>query len=1218
MEFPKLGPFAIQYRRHSIGMRQGKAFRLGFGLGKATPRPDTQRLRHEPWHFAVMSETESAIIRSWIDILAFDRLDDRQKRVEFWSDITIQIQQMSNHHIKTLIFRYPDFVNIVLNHTTPETYEGNHEIWRSAVRITMKFIAECGLLLWLEVYFSPDEVLENSVDVLRDVSPRFHTALDDVLVAFDLISELVASNGNWQIGCAAKLGDLVTGFLSRDLNERESSRLNEKISSIILHFSRHLLVALTTSHSSSNPKNKRNSTLSTVIEFYCFLFQDRSLLNHPKIINTLMDRMSQFSFVDESAWKEVENSSSENSEDETTCAGILSRSYHILSILFHRISDRYSSQSRAMKVMTQSLFPSLCRMISCPMSESCAIACLQLLTTLGKPLPSLSLSHPSSTPTATSDTLNRSSIKQEQLWTSNDFSSQYRHQFILLLESLSPSYLTSVILGMVSMYESLSDLFVKLSPSPHSSLLRTYRQLNCLATVSKWRIDILLTGAVISSPDERDHLLEALRILRVSRDQLAQKFEPNSSRVVLALSPTPTSAPASFSAYDYLASDESDNDQPQRTAIVSRTDLIHLQNGLASSASGPFTSSTVDNNHSFRSAGSVGTRVVDLTSSTRPHAENPFKIRNERLNIGKEDKQTSDSSFSTRGDRDRDRGTLSSTKTINSDDNWLTKLQQRNQLLDLRPAVSPSKESQHHRLHVAAKTIQREEQLAAQQSNKRDLARRAGGRTDLSKGSSRNNSSEYSSVSGGYFGDVLDTHGDFNYEADLDKGYEHLFAAPKQDQQRPISSVPDVASLLGSMMAASSASHAKHSSTSFTVEMTSSRDRDRDRDTSTPQPQKIIKISVDSFFLTLLSLPLKSFAISATDGDPSHRRQSDEEREDDLDGVVVPNRFINEDHYIRTFQKLLEAEVEAIIKEFIVMNGMSRGGGGNRRDQREMRLWGGAEMKPQNGRPNELSLPRIFVRCALIVDRPGYEETLSEARVGTVHTPGNSRGANLAKDDLIIILHPNDDHDYKNVQAVLRATHTLGIVVSQGKEQSSAAGSSASSSADDQNDYNHQSIVVLKGTLPPSEATWTCIPLIGLSTHMREWTALHSIVSHQVMPLTPYILKAAPVVSAHRLSEIYRKLETSVGQIMVGTDRTPRQEDLDRVNALISLLDGFQVDISVLKAVDMVNLCKQIESRKGIDTLVANRLKDLRTKWKHQVFLAWPISLSLLSSRSLS
>lgn len=74
-------------------------------------------------------------------------------------------------------------------------------------------------------------------------------------------------------------------------------------------------------------------------------------------------------------------------------------------------------------------------------------------------------------------------------------------------------------------------------------------------------------------------------------------------------------------------------------------------------------------------------------------------------------------------------------------------------------------------------------------------------------------------------------------------------------------------------------------------------------------------------------------------------------------------------------------------------------------------------------------------------------------------------------------------------------------------------------------------------------------------------------------------------------------------KILVGEDRTPRREDLEEVNKVISIIEGFQVDISVLKAVDMINICRQLENRKGLDVNVTNRLKELRAKWKHQVHI---------------
>ena len=52
---------------------------------------------------------------------------------------------------------------------------------------------------------------------------------------------------------------------------------------------------------------------------------------------------------------------------------------------------------------------------------------------------------------------------------------------------------------------------------------------------------------------------------------------------------------------------------------------------------------------------------------------------------------------------------------------------------------------------------------------------------------------------------------------------------------------------------------------------------------------------------------------------------------------------------------------------------------------------------------------------------------------------------------------------------------------------------------------------------PGKKRSMHLIPVMNLATFTREWAALHSIRSHRLLPLTPYILKAAPVVSVARL-----------------------------------------------------------------------------------------------------
>ena len=56
-----------------------------------------------------------------------------------------------------------------------------------------------------------------------------------------------------------------------------------------------------------------------------------------------------------------------------------------------------------------------------------------------------------------------------------------------------------------------------------------------------------------------------------------------------------------------------------------------------------------------------------------------------------------------------------------------------------------------------------------------------------------------------------------------------------------------------------------------------------------------------------------------------------------------------------------------------------------------------------------------------------------------------------------------------------------------------------------------------------SDKCYTCIKISPLSTHIREWTAVNSIQSSNLMPLAPYIMKAAPVVSVNKLKYFTRK-----------------------------------------------------------------------------------------------
>lgn len=90
---------------------------------------------------------------------------------------------------------------------------------------------------------------------------------------------------------------------------------------------------------------------------------------------------------------------------------------------------------------------------------------------------------------------------------------------------------------------------------------------------------------------------------------------------------------------------------------------------------------------------------------------------------------------------------------------------------------------------------------------------------------------------------------------------------------------------------------------------------------------------------------------------------------------------------------------------------------------------------------------------------------------------------------------------------LVRLQYSLAVVMTAAKRPSEESGSKIS----------QQTILVLSGESLPREAVWQCVPVMSLSTFMREWIALQSISSHKLMPLAPYILKGSPVVSSSYL-----------------------------------------------------------------------------------------------------
>jgi hypothetical protein len=60
-------------------------------------------------------------------------------------------------------------------------------------------------------------------------------------------------------------------------------------------------------------------------------------------------------------------------------------------------------------------------------------------------------------------------------------------------------------------------------------------------------------------------------------------------------------------------------------------------------------------------------------------------------------------------------------------------------------------------------------------------------------------------------------------------------------------------------------------------------------------------------------------------------------------------------------------------------------------------------------------------------------------------------------------------------------------------------------------------LLMLTGAAPSQDTVRLVVPVTGLTSFLREWSALMSIRNHRLMPLAPYLLKASPVVSSQHL-----------------------------------------------------------------------------------------------------
>ena len=228
--------------------------------------------------------------------------------------------------------------------------------------------------------------------------------------------------------------------------------------------------------------------------------------------------------------------------------------------------------------------------------------------------------------------------------------------------------------------------------------------------------------------------------------------------------------------------------------------------------------------------------------------------------------------------------------------------------------------------------------------------------------------------------DALDTFGEFKSASTLDDGDEFNTnelslqnEVMAKSKSKTASSVPDITTLLGEY---STSGKQKKSVTqeqlvankfelTLREEKPSLISQKSIEDTNLTMTQKLAQVNIDDFYLRLLRLSLgKSLPDKG-----------------DLD--KCPVRFVNEEKYIKLFQPLLEAELDAMLSQVVASNGT------HLRTNEKMLDASAKSMKLESPTPSaSFVLPKIYVRCALIQPRTVASVMKLDANSSSVHKSG--------------------------------------------------------------------------------------------------------------------------------------------------------------------------------------------------------------------------------------
>jgi hypothetical protein len=85
----------------------------------------------------------------------------------------------------------------------------------------------------------------------------------------------------------------------------------------------------------------------------------------------------------------------------------------------------------------------------------------------------------------------------------------------------------------------------------------------------------------------------------------------------------------------------------------------------------------------------------------------------------------------------------------------------------------------------------------------------------------------------------------------------------------------------------------------------------------------------------------------------------------------------------------------------------------------------------------------------------------------------------------------------------VKVRHYLGIITNVSKKSVDQATATT----------HFHTVLTRRSTNLHPKSSWVVIPIMNLSTFLREWTALHSVTNATLLPLAPYLMNGSPVCS---------------------------------------------------------------------------------------------------------